>query len=310
MMREMRAYRYLRVDVFTDRVFGGNPLAVFPTAQGLSTEAMQQLAKELNLSETTFVLPATKPGAAARVRIFTIDRELPLAGHPVVGTAFALASTGGIAVREGQNRIQLELGSGVLPVDIEVREGKVQSVVMTQRPPTFGPVLSDARRLAAALSLAPDQIDLDTLSARVVDTGIPWLLIPVKDRRALAAVRADAKLCAALAREVGTDLFHAFTLDSVDPDCAVSTRHVWWGTVTPGEDPVTGSAIGCIASFLVGEGVILASPEARFSIEQGSSVGRPGKVHARIGAAGGKVTCVQIGGAAVHVGTGEIWLPD
>src|SRR5580765_8487503 len=113
----MRAYRYLRIDVFTDKAFGGNPLAVFPTAQGLDAREMQLLAKEMHLSESTFVLPPTRKDAAARVRIFTVDRELPLAGHPVVGTAFALAATGAIPVRQGPNRIALELGAGVLPVD-------------------------------------------------------------------------------------------------------------------------------------------------------------------------------------------------
>jgi trans-2,3-dihydro-3-hydroxyanthranilate isomerase len=180
---------------------------------------------------------------------------------------------------------------------------------MTQRVPEFGKTVTDARRLANALSLAADQLDLEALPARVVDTGIPWFLVPVKDRRALAQMRADSKACSALAEEVGTDLFHAFTQDTGDPDCAVRTRHVWWGKVTPGEDPVTGSAIGCIASYLVGEGVILAAPEATFAIEQGEEVGRRGKVTARVRVSGSAVTRVQVGGTAVHVGTGEIWLP-
>jgi trans-2,3-dihydro-3-hydroxyanthranilate isomerase len=304
----MRAYRYLRIDVFTDKAFGGNPLAVFPTAQGLDAHEMQLLAKEMHLSETTFVLPPTRKEAAARVRIFTVDRELPLAGHPVVGTAFALAATSAIPVRPGTNRIALELGAGVLPVDIEVHDGKVTSVVMTQRAPTFGAEITDVRRLAAALSLSPDQLDLGGLRALVVDTGIPWFLVPVKDKRALSSLRADGKLCEQLAKEVGTDLFHAFTQDTGDPDCAVRTRHVWWGTVTPGEDPVTGSAIGCVASYLVGEGVILAAPVAELAIEQGEDVGRPGKVFARIKTSGGRVTGVQVGGSSVHVGNGEVWL--
>lgn len=307
----MRAYRYLRIDVFTDHPFRGNPLAVFPTAQGLDTRQMQQLAREMNLSETTFVLPAGKQGASVRVRIFTIDRELPFAGHPVVGTAFALASTGALELRRGRNEVLFELGAGVLPVEIGVdAEGKVTSVFMTQRAPAFGTTVTDARQLAQALSLATDQLDLDAMPARVVDTGIPWFLVPVKDHRALAQVRADPRACSALAQQVGTDLFHAFTQDTGDPGCAARTRHVWWGTVTPGEDPVTGSAIGCIAAYLVGEGVILAAPEAEFAIEQGQEVGRPGKVTARVRAAGGKVTRVQVGGMSVHVGTGEIWLGD
>lgn len=305
----MRAYRYHRIDVFTDRPFGGNPLAVFPDAQGLDAATMQALAREMNLSETTFVFPATQKGAAARVRIFTIDRELPLAGHPVVGTAFALATNGGLELRPGRNEVAFELGAGLLPVEIDRDGDAITSVFMTQRPPRFGPELQDARVLGAALSLPPDQIDIGTMPARVVDTGIPWLLIPVRDRRALRQIRADFKACSELAREVGTDLFHAFTQDSGD-DCAVRTRHVWWGTVTPGEDPVTGSAIGCVAAYLVGQGVMLAAPEAEFAIEQGEEVGRPGKVTARIRLAGGKVTRVQVGGRAVHVGDGEIWVPD
>lgn len=306
----MRAYRYHRIDVFTDRPFGGNPLAVFPTAQGLEPETMQALAREMNLSETTFVLPSSQKGAAARVRIFTIDRELPLAGHPVVGTAYALAATGALQLRSGRNEVTFELGAGLLPVEIDVEGDAVVSVFMTQRPPKFGPALTDARVLGRALSLPPDQIDIGMLPARVVDTGIPWLLIPVKDRRALAQVRANFDACTELAKQVGTDLFHAFTQDSGDPGCAVRTRHVWWGTVTPGEDPVTGSAIGCIASYLVGEGVMLAAPEAEFGIEQGEEVGRPGKVTARIRTSGGSVTRVQVGGASVHVGNGEVWIGE
>lgn len=306
----MRAYRYHRIDVFTDQPFRGNPLAVFPTATRLADAEMQALAREMNLSETTFVLPPRDQKAVARLRIFTIDRELPMAGHPVVGTAFALAQNGAFAVKEGRNEVVFELGTGLLPVAIDVQDGKVQSVYMTQQPPKFGAALSDARVLARALSLEPSDLDLATLPARVVDTGIPWLLVPVRDAKALARVRADFASCQALAKSVGTDLFHAFTQDTGDPDCAVRTRHVWWGTVTPGEDPVTGSAIGCIASYLVGEGVLLAAPDAAVSIEQGHEVGRPGKVTARIGTSNGVVKRVQVGGSCVHVGNGEVWLGD
>ena len=306
--RFMRAYRYQRIDVFTDRAFGGNPLAVFPAAQGLDTAEMQLLAREMNLSETTFVLPPTSDAAVARVRIFTVDRELPLAGHPVVGTAFALAGSGGFEVHQGANEVAFELGAGVLPVHVEMQGDRVASVFMTQRVPSFGPAVEDRQVLASALSLQPDELGLDILPARVVDTGIPWLLVPVCDQRALAKVKADPRFCGELAEAVGTDLFHAFTLETGDPGCAVRTRHVWWGPVTPGEDPVTGSAIGCIASYLVAEGVILAAPQAQMVIEQGYEVGRPGQVTARVSVSGDSVSRVEVGGCAVHVGNGEIWL--
>jgi trans-2,3-dihydro-3-hydroxyanthranilate isomerase len=304
----MRAYRYQRIDVFTARPFGGNPLAVFPTATGLDDAEMQTLARELNLSETTFVLPPVAVDAEVRIRIFTIDRELPLAGHPVVGTVFALSRSGSFELQEGRNEIRVELAAGVMPVFVDVVAGEVTTVFMTQCTPTFGEEITDANLLAQALGLEENQLDLESMPARVVDTGIPWLLIPVRDRRALTGVRPDARACAAIAERFGTDLVHVFTQDTGDPSCAVRTRHVWWGTVTPGEDPVTGSAIGCIASYMVSQGVILAAPEAEFTIEQGEDVGRPGQVTARVRTSMGKVQQVQVGGRAVHVGNGEIWL--
>lgn len=305
----MRTCRYHRVDVFTDRPFCGNPLAVFPDAQGLDAAEMQQLAREMNLSETVFVLPPTQPGAHKRLRIFTIDRELPLAGHPVVGTAHVLAATGAFDLRPGRNVLSFELGVGVLPVEIEVQDGAIGSVFMTQRAPRFEAPFDELDLVATALSLRRDQVELGELLPRVVDTGIPWFLIPVVDKKALTALRSQPQVCEELARVVGTDLFHAFTQDTGAPDCAVRTRHVWFGTVTPGEDPVTGSAIGCIASYLVREGVILAAPEAQFAIEQGEDVGRPGKVIARVEARSGEIVRVQVGGSAVHLGDGEIRLP-
>src|SRR5262245_54196425 len=169
----MRPYRYHRIDVFTEQPFSGNPLAVFPTAQGLDTDTMQAIAREMNLSETTFVLPPVQKGSAARLRIFTIDRELPLAGHPVVGAAFVLAATGAIPTRSGRNDVTFDLGAGPLPVEIVVADGAVRSVFMTQKAPRFGPPLTDARVLGAALSLSPEDIDIGTMPARVVDTGIP-----------------------------------------------------------------------------------------------------------------------------------------
>src|SRR5262249_21393771 len=162
-----------------------------------------------------------------------------------------------------------------LPVVVEVDSGKVRSVFMTQQPPKFGTTVTDRAVLARALGLQRDQVLMGELPAQVVDTGLPWFLVPVRDLKALRALRPDPAACAQLAAEVGTDMFHAFTQDTTDPHCAARTRHVWFGTVTPGEDPVTGSAIGCIASYLVHEGVVLAAPEAELRVEQGNEIGRP-----------------------------------
>ena len=304
----MRAYRYHRVDVFTDRPFRGNPLAVFPAAKGLETEELQAIAREMNLSETTFVLPPVHKGSAARLRIFTIDRELPLAGHPVIGTHFVLAKTGRYKLVEPITVVRAELKVGVLPAELLVTNGEPTAVVMTQRTPAFAPALQDRAFVAEALGLSKDQLGPGDLPARVIDTGVPWLIVPVIDLKALGAITPDHAACKRLAHIAGTDLLYAFTQETEDPTCVVRARHVWYGAVTPGEDPVTGSAAGCLASYLVFEEILLAAPTAEFRIEQGKEVGRPGQVRAFVDASGKRVERVRIGGSAVHVGDGELWL--
>lgn len=152
------------MDVFTDTPFGGNPLAVFPEAEGLTTKEMQCLAREMNLSETIFVLPPQAPGADFKVRIFTPATELPFAGHPIVGTHWVLAHLGRVKLREPVTLVHLELGVGVLPADLHVAGGRVERVVMTQGRPTFHAVLEDVTDLATGLGLLPEAI---------VETGLP-----------------------------------------------------------------------------------------------------------------------------------------
>jgi trans-2,3-dihydro-3-hydroxyanthranilate isomerase len=302
----VRRLRYHRVDVFSEEPFGGNPLAVFPEADGLETALMQKIAREMNLSETVFVTKPTEP-ADLRMRIFTVDRELPLAGHPVIGAHFVLATTGRYQLRrDGPTTVRAQLGAGVLPAEIHCEEGAVKSVLMTQRTPAFGPPLLDRALVGRALGIAADRIGPGDLPVRVVDTGVPWLVVPLLDRRTIEGLAPLPALCQQVAEIAGTDLLYAFTQETVDPTCAVHARHVWFGTVTPGEDPVTGSAAGCLASYLVFEQVVLAAPIAELWIEQGVEVGRPGRVRARIDADGTRIKGVQVGGSAVHVGDGEL----
>lgn len=303
-----RTYRYHRVDVFTEQPLSGNPLAVFPDARGLEDAEMLAIAREMNLSETVFCLPPKHPDADVRMRIFTIDRELPLAGHPVVGAHFALAATGRFELVEPITTVRCELHAGILPVEILVEAGAPRAVVMTQRTPAFAPALQDVAFVAEALGLSRDQVGQGDLPVRVVDTGVPWLIIPVVDLKALAAIAADPALCRRLAQIAGTDLVYAFTLDTKDSNAAARARHVWFGKVTPGEDPVTGSAAGCLASFLVFQGVLLAAPSVEIRIEQGVEIGRPGQVRAYVDAVGTRVERVRVGGPSVHVGDGELRL--
>ncbi|MEZ5967368.1 MAG: PhzF family phenazine biosynthesis protein [Planctomycetota bacterium] len=302
----MTTLRYHRVDVFTDRPFGGNPLAVFVDADELDRDTMQQVAREMNLSETVFCLKPTVADAEVRLRIFTVDRELPLAGHPVVGTHFVLASTGRYTLNEGANVVRGQLEAGVLPVEVVVENGDVREVLMTQRTPAFAPACKDVDLVARALGLDRDCLCPADLPVRLVDTGVPWLIVPVRDLPALRRVRPDFAACAELAQRVGAETFYAFTQDTEDADCAVRARHVWFGRVTPGEDPVTGSAAGCLAAYLVHEGVLLAAPTAEVRIEQGAEVQRRGIVDAFVDVEAGKIKRVGVGGRAVHIGDGEL----
>jgi trans-2,3-dihydro-3-hydroxyanthranilate isomerase len=302
----MTTLRYHRVDVFTDRAFGGNPLAVFPQGEGIDKATMQRIAREMNLSETVFCEKPTAAGAQVRLRIFTVDRELPLAGHPVVGTHFVLASTGRYELREGVNVVRGQLEVGVLPVEVVVHEGKVRDVLMTQRTPSFAPAFKDLELVATALGLPADELCPGDLPVRLADTGMPWLIVPVRDMAALKRIAPSFQACATLAERAGAETFYAFTQETEDPSCAVRARHVWFGRVTPGEDPVTGSAAGCLASYLVHEGVLLAAPTAEVRIEQGIEVGRPGVVDAFIDTEASRIKRVRVGGRSVHVGDGEL----
>ena len=170
----MRRLHYHRVDVFTDRAFGGNPLAVFTNGRGLTAETMQAIAKEFNLSETTFVLPPVDARNDWRVRIFTPGRELPMAGHPTVGTSFVLAREHLIRRHPEETTITLEEGVGPVPVRIKFKDGEPDFAEMSQPLPSFGPRLSDARAIAAMLSLSARDLD-ESLPFEVVSCGVPFL---------------------------------------------------------------------------------------------------------------------------------------
>ncbi|MBK8975391.1 MAG: PhzF family phenazine biosynthesis protein [Planctomycetes bacterium] len=300
---------YLRLDVFTDRPFGGNPLAVFPEAAGLSTAAMQTIAREMNLSETVFCLPPAAPGADVRLRIFTVDREVPLAGHPTVGTVFALAETGRLAVADSGGVVRCELGVGVLPVAVEREPDGARRVTMTQRSPRFGASIDDRGLIAAALGLDEAGLARGGARARVVDTGIPWLLLPLVDSSAVRALRPRPEACRELATRAGTDLIHAFAWreGAAGEPLQVHTRHVWFGTVTPGEDPATGSAAGCLGAHLAEPRFAKGAAECRVVVAQGAEVGRPSRIDVHVAA--GPEPSVRVGGRAVLVGGGELVEP-
>ena len=304
----MRQYTYHWLDVFTAEPFGGNPLAVFPEAGGLTDAEMQNIARELNLSETTFVFPSTQAPAQYRVRIFTPINELPLAGHPVVGTHFLLAQLGRYKLQTPVTRIYQEVGVGILPVDLLCPEGRIERVRMTQAAPKFLAPAADLDELAAALGLQTHDLLGETAWPQVVSTGMPQLMIPVRGLEVLRKISPNLPALRALCDELNTDMTYIFALESFDRAgrthgrCISGHYHF--------EDPVTGSAAGAMAAYLVHYGLISGENHSpiEWIHEQGHFMQRPGRVYITVHGEPGNVQTVQVAGDAVLIGKGEIFL--
>lgn len=298
----MRRLHYHRVDVFTDRAFGGNPLAVFTNGRGVSTETMQEIAKEFNLSETTFVLPPDDSRHDWRVRIFTPGSELPMAGHPTVGTSFVLAREHLIRRDKRETTIILEEGVGPVPVRIEFKDGDPVFAEMSQPLPRFGPRLEDRRAAAAMLSLDERDID-ESLPLEVVSCGVPFLYVPLKSLDAARRARPRADLLEGV-RDVPPQVF-VFTREVEGEGSTVHSR-----MFAPGfgiiEDPATGGASGPLGCYLVRYGVVSRSAVANIVSEQGIEMGRPSYIHIRIESAGDEITGVKVGGGCHFAGEGFI----
>jgi len=315
----MKEYRFIQVDVFTDVPFGGNPLAVFPEAEGLSTEDMQRLAKEMNLSETTFVLPPQAAGADFKVRIFTPAAELPFAGHPVVGTHWVLAHLGRVDLLEPVTQVRFELGVGVLPADLHVTGGQVERVVMTQDRPTFHAVLEDVTELAAGLGLAPEAITDMEFPVQIVSTGVPQMMVPVRSLAEVQALDAGKLNTAALnqvCRAVGTECVMVFTFEcegkqsgSFETEQPESTVHVRMFAPLLGvpEDPATGSANGALGAYLVHHRAVpVTEPTTTIVSEQGAEISRPSTLYVEVDSVGEEITAVRVGGQVVLVAEGMV----
>jgi trans-2,3-dihydro-3-hydroxyanthranilate isomerase len=305
----VREYRFLQVDVFTDRPFGANPLAVFPDAEGLSTAEMQQLALEMNLSETTFVLQAAAPGADFAVRIFTPGAELPFAGHPVVGTHWVLAHLGRVSLTEPLTRVSLELGVGVLPADLHIVAGQVQQVIMTQGHPTFHAVLEELTDLAEGLGLPIEAIAETGLPVQVVSTGLPQMMVPVRslaEVQALAPSQLNVAALNAACQAVDTDCVLAFTGETEDPAASVHVR-LFAPLLGISEDPATGSANGALGAYLVHHRALpVTEPTTHIQSEQGLEMHRPSRLHIEVDTHRGEIRAVRVGGQVVLVAEGVV----
>jgi trans-2,3-dihydro-3-hydroxyanthranilate isomerase len=305
----MKSYRFIQVDVFTDRPFGGNPLAVFPEADGLTTKEMQHLAAEMNLSETTFVLPPHAPEADFRVRIFTPRKELPFAGHPVIGTHWVLAHLGRVRLHEPVTQVRFELGAGVLPADLHVRAGRVEQVVMTQGRPAYLAVLHDLADLADGLGLPPEAITETKLPVQVVSTGIPQMMVPIRSLAEVQSLDAGRLNVAALdraCRAVDTDCVMVFTFETERPETAVHVRMFAPMLGVP-EDPATGSANGGLGAYLVHHRAVpVDGPTVHLLSEQGAEIGRPSLLTIEVDTTGEDISAVRVGGRVVPLIEGTI----
>ncbi|MGH7720801.1 MAG: PhzF family phenazine biosynthesis protein [Gemmatimonadaceae bacterium] len=298
-------HSFLTTDVFTDRRFGGNPLAVFPNASGIPEEALQRIAMEFNLSETTFVYPPSDARHTRRVRIFTPVDELPFAGHPTVGTAYALAVAGEIPLRGTETRVIFEEGVGPVPVLIRSENGRPTFCQLTAaRLPETGPPPPDSALLAEVLSLRPEDLADETNSPQAFSCGLPFLFVPLRNRDAVrrARVRLDVwerVLGAYWARDI-----MVFSRDPEGADAHVRAR-VFGPTVNITEDPATGSACAALGGYLAAREPATGGA-FRYVIEQGFEMGRPSIVELEVDTSGGKVAAVRVGGSAVMVMQGTI----
>jgi trans-2,3-dihydro-3-hydroxyanthranilate isomerase len=294
----MSEYRYYLCDVFTDRAFGGNPLAVLTDARGLDDPVMQAVAREFNFSETVFVTPPEDPRHTARMRIFTPGGELPFAGHPTIGTAFVLGSIG---AAPGASELGLEQGIGPVKVTIDRDRGRIVRCTLTApRAPERSAPTPAPRALAAMLSLEPSEL---AAPAEGWSCGVPFLVVPL--------VSTDALQRARLNLEKWTKLLSASATSKVYPVAHVdeSTWRVRMFAPSLGvtEDAATGSAAAAFAGWLARR----AQPGTatlRWTILQGSEIGRPSTIHLEADVVDDHAVAVRVGGSAVMIADGTLRL--
>jgi trans-2,3-dihydro-3-hydroxyanthranilate isomerase len=351
----MSSYRYIQLDVFTRTPFAGNPLAVFPEAEGLDDEEMLKIAREMNLSETVFVLnPSStavpdeqqsaisnqqsaetatannqnpeqavksdsqaepdEPTVLRRLRIFTPTREIPFAGHPVVGTWNALAREGVVPLPEGGNgwtRIYHEVGIGVLPVDIEFKDGGPVQVVMTQGRFEIKGEVDEAHEqaeIARALGLLRDDLD-ESLPIQLISTGLPSLAVPIRSLADLRHCRVNAALLGEIYTRLGATGCHAFSRETLEIGESRAHARFFAPADNISEDPATGSAAGALGAYLVHHGASGAESvegTVRFVIEQGDFIHRPSRINLEVKGKLGAIEEVRVGGPSVVVAHGEI----
>lgn len=301
-----RFFDFWRVDVFTEKPLQGNPLAVFPRATGLSKEEMEGIAREMNLSETTFVFPSTNPAAHYRNRIFTPGGEIPFAGHPSLGTAYVAALEGIVPKPEGRSVIYQELEIGVLPLELFVEGGQVRKVVMTQGEPSIEKPVTSLESLAKALSVRRSDLGIRSLKPQVASTGISSLQIPMRSLKAVEGIDYDMRALGSYLQKLGPHhVAYVFTFDTTSPETQVHAR-----AFSPldgiREDPATGSAAGACGAYLAANGKL---PAPSFVIEQGIEMKHASRIEVSVETEGRTAKTVKVGGPVTPLIRGSLRLP-
>jgi trans-2,3-dihydro-3-hydroxyanthranilate isomerase len=289
-MATTRKLSSVQVDVFTDRPLTGNALAVVLDGRGLTTEQMQAIARETNLSETTFILPGdptAEKSRGTRVRIFTVQEELPFAGHPTLGTAFVLRG------QSGASEVLLELNVGTVPVHFEDQPGLPTFGEMTQKNPEFGAV-HDREAVARVAGLTAADFD-QTAPIQTVSTGVPFTIAPLRSLKTLQALHIDQNRAAEYLGRSAGKFFYFVSRETVDPKARLHARMLFYN----GEDPATGSAAGCCSAWMVAHGV--AASDEQVLIEQGLEMHRPSRIFVRATKRDNQVVNVRVGGNCVEV---------
>jgi trans-2,3-dihydro-3-hydroxyanthranilate isomerase len=298
MPQQNRALPFVQFDVFTNRSFEGNSLAIFPNANGLSDQQMQALAKEMNLSETTFIErqdPSIEKERGIKVRIFTVAEELPFAGHPTLGTAFHLRGD------SQAPQVTLDLKVGKVPVQFEDHPGEPAFGEMKQVDPKFGPP-HDREAVVRAANLRDGDID-PSLPIQTVSTGLPFTIVPLRGLEIARNLNIDIRSSAQYLERAGGSFFYFVSREVEQPGARLHARMLFYN----GEDPATGSAAGCAAAWMVAHNV--AKPDERVMIEQGLEMKRPSRIFVRSSRQDDRVVNVRVGGNAVQVLRGEVFSP-
>jgi len=308
MQPERRTLKFYQADVFTSQPFGGNPVAVVPESDGLSDDQLQQIAREMNLSETVFVFPPTDKAAVVRLRIFTPTQEIPFAGHPVIGTFYVLAELGLLPTTESVTRFLQECNIGLFPVELHAKDGRIVRVVMTQPKPEFLGSLEeteDLYKVAGALGLSKFVIAESKWPIEVVSTGLPVIIVPVRTLTAVRSIRPDASAIADVCRRFGANGIMVFTTVTVEPFASVHTR-MFAPSIGILEDPATGSASGALGAYLVQNGVVEVGPTTEIIAEQGYEIDRPSRILVQVESDDDVIQNVKVGGHCVMVAEGTM----